>query len=260
MKRNRETILGIVIMVFALVSTPPSKPAQAQTGGFTLNGYAFERNENFFGVLSHFGLTILISVSTAENFDHITITDPNGEVILHTSEPAQTSSSGWMFCARIETNPPPTGMYTITVTYIDSTSYSQSIIATNSSFSSTTPIITNPDEGSFVIDPTPILSWEPFESPEKGPDETLSYMIEVLHPTLALPGTDVVWRVGVPGDVLSVTYNFDGSALPEVEELIPGEYTFLLFAFEDKDKQRRTSIRTSHFTFPYRQYLPLVIK
>lgn len=260
MKRNRGTILTTVITIFVLGSTIVSIPAQAQTGGFTLNHYAFERTENFLGVLSHFGFLALISVSNAEDFDHITITDPNGEVILHTSEPAEISSNGWLFCATIETNPPPPGTYTITVTYIDSTLFSRSVIATASSFSSTTPIIISPVQGSNVADSTPILSWEPFESPEKGPGETLSYLIEIFHPTLALPGDDAIWRVRVPGNVSSVTYNFDGSALPAIEELIPAEYTFFLLAFEDKGIQRRTSIRSSHFTFPHRVYLPLILK
>ena len=215
---------------------------------FTINLFGCERHENFYGESPSFGVGVHGTITNPEKFDRISITDPLGIIILDTSDPYRFDPDNGLFAVYSGgiNSSALVGPYTVTVTGTDGSTDSITVETTESSFSTSTPVIIGPVDCAVTTDPTPILSWEPFASAEKGPDETLSYRVEITHETHDPGEEDLLpWCIHLSSDVLSVTYNFDNSALPGFEELPPGLCCFYLFAYEDRVEGGRTYRRTS---------------
>ena len=237
------------ILAIVLIVTHAIIPHANAGELFTLLDFSFTTHKNAQDELIYYALWIIVALDDPDNLDKLTIKDPNDDIIhevgLEEMEPIYDNfGTGFNF----GTDPPLFGTYTITVTNKsgDPLSESEYVNTVSSDLSSGAPVILTPDDSSTIDDKTPTLSWEPFESPEHVEGEPLSYRIEI-----AQTGPyNQIWAVGLTDNVTSVIYNFDGTAEPGFEELIPGNYSFLLFAYEAIDEggpKTRTSIRSINF-------------
>lgn len=258
-------LIAVTIAIFGLGVIPVI--AQSTSDVFLLREYAVERSENIYGELIHFYFAAHLTLLNPADFESVSLIDPDG--IVHNPElfTLDDGSLSSLF-QKLELDEKPVGEFILTITNSDGTYETMTLPVAESDVSSATPVIITPVGLSTITDGTPLLSWEPFESPEKGPEESMFYMLEIFSPLCIREDEDACWRVSVPEEVTSVIYNFDKNAYPGFEELPPGGYTFIVFANEqisdglypDNSVQTRTSTRYSPFFVVHPVYVNLDIR
>jgi hypothetical protein len=243
MRKNGFAVF-LILVISIVLYTYTSIPVGAQSL-FTLAGFDCERFDDYDGNLLRYSVGFGLNLEYPQCFDHVTVTYLGNHLPI--GELDWDGSSITFYIQLGQDCPAPGTTFTLTVVNTDGVSSSSDVEVTETSFSTETPVILHPVEGDILADNTPGISWEAFESPQKGVGESLSYIIEVNT-------YETWWRAfvsEVSEEIISVAYS-DGTPEPGYEELPEGTYGFMVFAIESKTidgcSYHRTSIRVTNAT------------